>query len=130
MAKVVLQPCRFRAGKFSPDLDQPAFEMSFQEIIQKFNLDIKDKTARAKIQTLQPRAYIGLSHGSVTGKVVCFVILNSNRGSSYDWISKKDPLFESRIVEVYRVESVVKDGKLEEASVAVKNGVPVKEVAA
>ena len=116
MPKFELLPCKTRDGKFVPQKDAEPFELDMKELLKRFGMDPPSHLDLSKIQTLRPNAFVGLSKSKNTGKPVCFVLLNTDRSPNFEWLLQKDPSFERRILEVYRVESAHWEGVLEEVA--------------
>ena len=60
------------------------------------------------LSLLVPNAYIGLARDE-DGQAKRFVVKNRPNSKDIQWILKKDPLFRSRLIEVWRVEDTVRD---------------------
>jgi len=59
------------------------------------------------LRSLQPGAYVGTLKDRQNPKLLRnFVIMNQDRSSRLAWVLKKDPEFEERLVDVYRVDEV------------------------
>jgi hypothetical protein len=110
VARIVLQPCRILWKTFVP-AEGPKQEFDLPALVKKLAPE-NDPGALGKLRAIQIGSFIGLSQ---TGKgMLNFVLLNHDRSGSFEWIDKKDPTFEDRVREVYRVEEVTWDGKITE----------------
>lgn len=116
MAEFVLQPFRHRAGKFALDRRKEAITLTSQELFEKFGLDAANPVDRLRVQHMRPGGFVGISIGRNSQKPVCFVLSNADRSPSYAWILNKDPSFEDRIQEVFRIEKALWDAKVEEVT--------------
>lgn len=114
MAEIVLQPFRHRAGKLAPDRRKEPLVLTPAELFEMFSLNTRDKLDQIRIHHLRAGAYVGISLGRTSKQPTCFVFESADGSPSYAWILSKDPGFEDRIQEVYKVEKVLWDGKIEE----------------
>jgi len=116
MAEFILQPFRHRAGKLALDRRKEAITLTTQELLDKFGLDTSNQLDRLRIQNIRPGGFVGISIGKHSKKPVCFVLSNTDKSPSYEWILVKDPSFEDRIQEVFRVEKALWDAQVEEVA--------------
>lgn len=114
MAKFLLRPCKVRGGHIVDSKDE-AVEMDWDALCKKL-APSKDRQALMNLRTLQIGAFVGLSTNTRLRRVGNFVLLNQDRSGNLRWILKKDPEFERRVLEVYRVEDVRWDSKVVESS--------------
>lgn len=114
MAQFVLQPFRHRQGKFAQDRRKESLKLSAEELFEKFGLSRHDPMDQLRVQAMRVGAFVGITVGRVSKKPVCFVLDNADKSASYEWILAKDPTFDDRIQEVYRIDSAVWDAKVEE----------------
>ena len=114
MAEFVLQPYRHRAGKFAPDRRQEPIVLTSEELFEKFALNAQDKLDQIRIHHMKAGAFVGISLGRMSKKPTCFVLDSPDGSPSYAWVLTKDPGFEDRIQEVYKIEKALWDGKIEE----------------
>ena len=116
MAEFVLQPFRHRAGKLALDRRKEAITLTSQELFEKFGLDASNPMDRLRVQHMRPGGFVGISIGRASQQPVCFVLDNVDRSPSYEWVLQKDPSFEDRIQEVFRIERALRDAKVEEVT--------------
>jgi hypothetical protein len=116
MAQFVLQPYRHRQGKLALDRRQEPLTLNVDELFEKFGLSAQNPLDRLRVQAMKPGAFVGISLGRASQKPVCFVLDNADRSPSYEWILKRDPTFDERIKEVYRIESALWDSSVQEVS--------------
>lgn len=111
MASFTMQRCRLRENKLVPMKEPPA-EFSWEELLKRV---APSKSTKAKIQLrkMQTGAFVGVTK-TPQGETSNFLLLNTNRTGKIDWLLRQDPTFAARLVEVFRVESVKWDDKLEE----------------
>lgn len=116
MAEFVLRPFRHRAGKLAPDRRKEAITLTQEELYARFGLSPHNMLDRVRVQNMRPGGFVGISIGKVSKKPVCFVLDNADHSPSYAWILAKDPSFEDRIQEVFRIEKALWDAKVEEVT--------------
>ena len=117
MANFLLQPCRHRTGRLTPDRHADPIPFSLDQFLQHFELK-QDPLFLAKIQSLRVGAYVGRSQSlKDSKKSVCFVFHNPQESDDFSWILEKDSTFEARILEVYQILRMVRPSKMEESEV-------------
>jgi hypothetical protein len=112
VGKIVLQKCKIRAETLVVDRKQLLETMEWAAFQEKFAPDL-GRESLLKLQNVRLGAFVGLSQ--VRDNVVNFILINPDLSGDISWILKKDPSFEGRIVEVYRVELVEWDGVIAES---------------
>lgn len=106
MAQFTLQPCHLREGKFAPIKGATPKVFNWTELVETL-APSKDPRARMTLRRMQPGAYIGTAKDRLDAKVVRnFLLVNQDRSPQLEWVLKKDPGFEDRILSVYRVDEV------------------------
>lgn len=106
MARFVLQPCHLREGKFAPIKGSTPKTFNWPELVEAL---APSKEARAKItlRRMQPGSYVGTAKDRFDAKVVRnFLLVNQDRSPQLEWVLRKDPGFEDRLLSVYRVDEV------------------------
>ena len=111
MANFVLQPCHLREGKFAPIKGSEPLSLGWKELVTKL-APSRERTSLMNLRAMQAGAYVGLTKRE--GKVTNFLLLNQDRSAKLDWVLKKDPSFELRLVEVYRVDEAQWDATVHE----------------
>lgn len=110
MASFKLVPCKLRDNKL----------VEVGEIVEFDWAALKKKFASQRMEALhnlrriQRSGYLGLVKSDTGPK--CFFLLNDNRGNVIDWLLKKEPSFETRLIEVYKVEDFQWDDQSSELS--------------
>lgn len=75
----------------------------------------RDVRTKMTLRQLRPGAFLGIAkNSSQSAESHNFVLFNPDRSAKFDWVLKKDPTFEQRLVEVYRVEDVVWESVVKE----------------
>jgi hypothetical protein len=94
--------------------DADSFEIELEDLLKRFFMHPPSPIDVSKVASLRTNAFIGLTKSNRNGKPVCFTVLNTDRSSRIDWLTKKDPSFVDRLLEVYRVEGSKWESKIEE----------------
>lgn len=106
MARFVLQPCHLREGKLAPNKGVAPVVFTWPELMAAV-APSQGHQAKMALRALQPGAYVGTIKDPKNSKILRnFVIVNQDRSSQLTWVLKKDPGFEERLVDVYRVDEV------------------------
>ena len=115
MAKFVLQPCHLRDFKFAPIKGTEPTTFDWEELRQKL-APSNERSALHNLRALRIGSYVGLLKDLKTpnGRPGNFVLFNLDRSARLDWLLKQQPTFEERLLEVYRVDEVLWDSKVEE----------------
>ena len=113
MARYVLQPCKVREDQLVPQKDTEPVTFDWPQLCAKFaSFKGQGRVALLNLGHLRVSGFLGLIRSAKEGQVTNFILLNQDRTGSIDWLMKKDPTFESRLIEVYRVEVAERDAKL------------------
>lgn len=114
MAHFILQPCHLREGKFAPIKGTSPKVFTWAELVEAL-APSKETRARMTLRRMQPGAYVGTAKDRNDAKMVRnFLLVNQNRSSQLEWVLKKDPTFENRLISVYRVDEVKWEGVVHE----------------
>ena len=106
MARFVLQPCHLREGRLAPVKGTKPVVFNWAELVAVL-APSKEPRAKMTLRSIQPGAYVGTAKDRTDPKVLRnFVLVNQDRSSQLGWILRKDPEFERRLVDVYRVDEV------------------------
>lgn len=106
MARFVLQPCHLREGRLAPIKGTAPVVFNWVELVDAL-APSKEPRAKMTLRSMRPGAYVGTVKDQRDPKVVRnFLLLNQDRSAQLDWVLNKDPGFESRLVDVYRVDEV------------------------
>lgn len=106
MARFVLQPCRLREGRLTPIKGAKAVVFNWVELVAAL-APSKEPRAKMTLRSMQPGAYVGTVKDPLNPNVVRnFILVNQDRSAQLEWVLKKDPGFENRLVDVYRVDEV------------------------
>jgi hypothetical protein len=110
----VLKPARLLQTRLVTSKTDPAFELDFKQLVQRF-VSPNAINERLKLLNLRHGMFLGLSRSKLRpgGKCI-FVLFNIDRGGNIDFVLKRDPSFEQRLLESYFVESAEYDAKLSE----------------
>lgn len=119
MASFKIQPCKLRAGWLVPTKDPPLV-LNWRELCARL-APSRDLRALQTLQLVQLGSYVGLVIGP-NGARTNFVLTNTDRSGNLGVVLTRDPSFESRLVEVYRVEAVKWDARVTEHGLV--KGVP------
>jgi hypothetical protein len=102
----VLQPCHLREGKFAPIKGSEPVEFDWAALVRAL-APSQELAALKTLRAIRPGAYVGTTKDLVTkDKIRNFLLLNQDRSAKLTWILKKDPQFEARLLEVFRVDVV------------------------
>jgi hypothetical protein len=119
MAKAVLQPCKVREDRIVPKRGEDPVSYTLGEIAQKFvpvrqgETDFSYKRRVRALIRMKPGSYIGLVRDRRKG-LTHFVLANrDSMSNNFRWFARTNPLFFRSIEEVYRVESMEWEGRLE-----------------
>jgi len=112
MAKFFLQPCRLREDKLVPT-KEPKVEFKWLDLVSRL-APSKSKNAQMVLRRMERGCFIGLVLNEQTKEAVNFLLLNPDRSGSVKALLRKDPSFERRLIEVFRVEDFAWDAKMEE----------------
>ena len=113
MAELVLLPCKLRDDWIVPAKGGVPTTFDWDTLAAKL-APPNDPQALRNLRQLQASAFIGLIRSKRDQRPVSFFLLNPDRTGTVGWLLKKDPSFTDRLLEVYRVESVVWDGEMKE----------------
>lgn len=114
MSRFVLQPCHLRDEKFAPIKGRGPVVFGWRELVSAL-APSKEPRAKLTLRSMQPGAYVGtVKDGSEPGMIRNFVLVNQDRSSRVGWVTRKDPSFETRLVEVYRVDEVQWEAAVQE----------------
>jgi hypothetical protein len=111
-SRFVLQPCKLFAGHFVP-LKCDALELDWSGLCSLL-APSRERQALVNLRVLQSNAYVGLTKSPYDGSLKNFVFLNQDRSNKADWFLKRDPSFEQRLYEVYRVDESHWDASITE----------------
>lgn len=118
MARFVLQPCRLREGKFAPVKGAEPVVFDWPKLVEVL-APSHELPALKTLRSMQPGAYVGTTKDKTDQRRLRnFVLLNQDRSAKLDWILKKDPTFEERLVTVYRVDEVKWESVVQEFDTA------------
>ncbi len=113
MARYVLQPCKLREDQLVPQKGVGTVEYDWNKLQETF-APSKSRTALLNISNLRVGQYVGLVRRADASEVTNFTLMNQDRTGRVDWLLKKDPSFEKRLVSVYKVEVAERDARIEE----------------
>ena len=120
MAKFTLTKCKLREDKFVKEAAFDSFSTDWDQLVERL-APSKTKEALMNLRQLQPGAFVGLARDKNNPENIRnFVLLNTDRSAKLDWVLKKDPSFEDRLIEVYKVEHVQLDATVLEMGPAPK----------
>jgi len=106
LARFVLQPCHLREGRLAPIKGAAPVVFNWVELVAAL-APSKEPRAKMTLRSMQPGAYVGTVSDTVDSKVIRnFILVNQDRSAQLDWVLKKDPGFERRLISVYRVDDV------------------------
>jgi len=106
LSRFVLQPCHLREGKFAPVKGSEPVVFDWASLVKAL-APSQELAALRTLRSMQPGAYVGTTKDPVNkGKIRNFLLLNQDRSARLNWILKKDPSFETRLVDVFRVDDV------------------------
>jgi hypothetical protein len=63
---------------------------------------------------IKPGCFIGLIRTPITNRVVLFILSNPDGSGNVDFVMKKDPSFQDRLICAYKVIEAVFDSKVTE----------------
>ena len=109
MATFRLQPCKLRDGWFVPKKATAAIEVDWNGLRTRVAPSATPR-AQSVLRNIAAQAYVGTLK-QPNGTVTNFVIRNADLSGDIRGVLKRDPLFAHRLVDVYRVDSVVWDDK-------------------
>lgn len=112
MARFVLQPCKLRDAWFIPTKDVP-IELQWMDLCARL-APSQTKNAQMVLRRLERGCFIGLVLNEKVKQAVNFLYLTPDRSGNAKGLVKKDPTFERRLIEVFRVEDFVWDSTLQE----------------
>lgn len=114
MARFVLQPCHLREGTFAPIKGTTPVVLDWRGLLTAL-APSGSYNAKMTLRALRPGTYVGTTKDRRDPKVLRnFVLANPDRSAQVDGVLKKDPEFEERLVDVYRVDEVVWDSVVQE----------------
>ena len=114
LAKFVLHPCHLREDRFAPIKGAVAVTMNWAELVTTL-APSQELDAKMTLRSVSPGSYVGITKDRTDSKKIRnFVILNPDRSAKLDWLLKKDPSFENRLLQVFRVDEVVWESVVQE----------------
>lgn len=118
MSRFLLQPSRLLQTRLVDDKNQEAIDLTFDQLVKKL-VPNKDVNEAIKLGRLKPGSFVGLVHSArFPEKVVIFVLHNEDRTGELSYVLKRDPSFETRLIQAWRVAECSYDRKVTEFSVA------------
>lgn len=96
------------------DKTSEPLELTFDQLVKKLvpNLDVNEAI---KLGHLKPGSFVGLVQGSRTPeRVVIFVLHNEDQTGELGFVLKRDPTFETRLIQAWRVIECGYDRKVTE----------------
>ncbi len=112
MSTFILQPCKLREDRFVPTKAEP-MQVGWVDLCNRLAPN-KSPQALMTLRRLEHSAYVGLALDLKTKNAQNFFLMNFDRSNRVGWLLKKDPSFSERLIEVYRVDGVTYDSKVEE----------------
>lgn len=117
MSKFVLKPARLLQTKLVTSKTDPEFEVDFKQLLKRLVPAGAPSYERTKLLNLHHGMFVGISRSiRRPGEKTIFVLFNVDRSGDIEFVLKKDPSFEQRLVEAYFVESALYDAKVSETS--------------
>jgi hypothetical protein len=93
-----------REDRVVPNKDEDALVLdSIRALVTKFPHTPAEKT---QLRGIRMGSYVGMIKGGRTGRPTLFTIWNQDRTNKVRWITRKDPTFADRVIEIYRAEEV------------------------
>ena len=113
MSKFVLRRCHVRDGILAPTKDQEALTVDWPKLTEML-APSKTREALMTLKSLRVGAFVGLTKKK-QGSISNFMLLNQDRSATLEWVLKRDPEFEAKLLEAYRVDEIVWDSSIVEA---------------
>jgi hypothetical protein len=116
VARFVLQPCHLRDNRFAPTKGSEPVVLDWKSLREKL-APSGERAALMNLRGARIGCFVGLIKDpkNLDGRTPRnFMLMNLDRSARLDWLLKKDPSFETRLLEVYRVEDVRWDSVVEE----------------
>jgi len=111
MSKFVLRPARLRDGKFIPEQKSEPMEIDWASLVRRFS-PARTKMGTMILRGIRPGMFIGTRN---RGKdVLTFSFDAAGRSRSAAQVLKTDPSFADSIIDLFYVDSVNWDMKLQE----------------
>lgn len=110
MDRIVLQPCRVRAGRIIPDQHEEAIKLTLVEAFKKL-VPSGSPIGGLLLRRTRVGDFIGLRK---RGKIVTNFVLNSTTGGSLSAVLRKHPTFANELLEVYKISETHWDATMEE----------------
>ena len=110
MANFVLQPCKLKDNRFVPTKEEP-ITLDWGDLLTRV-APSKSYKAKLGLRSMKKGAFVGKTRNN--GVETNFIILNADTTGKVKWLLKQDPTFVNRLIEVFRVEDVSWDDKVEE----------------
>lgn len=122
MSKFVLKPARLLQTRLVTSKTDPEFEVDFKQLVKKLVPSDAPVYERTKVLNLRHGMFVGKARSlRRPGHATMFVLFNVDRSGDIEFVLKKDPSFEQRLLEAYFVETAQYDAKVTET---VKQGTP------
>jgi len=113
MATFRLQPCKLRDGWFVPQKVAP-ITLDWAGLRSRVAPSASVR-AQTNLRQLAVQGYVGTVR-QPNGQITNFVLRNADLSGDVRGLTKRDPMFSQRLVDVYRVEAVDWDDRTIEVS--------------
>jgi len=115
MSEFVLQPARIRDGKFVPERHGEAVTLDWPALVERFSPS-RTRTSLMLLRAIQPGMFVGTRRRGTEVNTFTFNAAGRSRNAAH--VLKQDPTFGRSIEEVFLVNSVKWDMKLQELGAA------------
>lgn len=119
MASFVLQPCHLRDDRFVPSKAEP-ITCEWDDLVNRL-APSKSSKAKLTLRQLQRGAFVGTTRHRSSNIPTNFMLVMPDRSGRVGGLLQQDPSFADRLLEVFQVQSVVWDDKLDEIPTRVKD---------
>jgi hypothetical protein len=119
VSKFVLKPARLLQTRLVVSKNEPEIEVDFKGLQKLLLPPNSPPFEKAKVLNLHHGMFIGHSQSAKRpGQKVIFTLFNIDRSGNIEFVLKKDPSFETRLLKAYFVEKAEYDAKISESSKA------------
>lgn len=115
-AEFVLRPAKLRDGKFVPDRKAESITLTWKELVERL-APSKSRASGVLLRSLHPGMFVGTrSHEQQQVSTFGFDAAGRSRDASQ--VLRRDPTFEQSVIELFLVEGVDWEMKLQELGAA------------
>jgi len=111
MSEFILRPAKLRAGKFVPEREADPVEMDWAKLVERF-APSQSRNSLVILRAIHPGMFVGTR--TRKGRPTTFTFDAAGRSRDASHVLKRDPTFPESLIEVFLVDKVSWDMRLQE----------------